>query len=335
MANEAKPDELCELQIVTVPRSANPYDWINEKRTFSGHTAISVVVDGKHVLTEGFTPKSDLDMVLPVASYWVEALLPAKVSDWLKGSKEAEWHDDSPMLSHPQVRKFGIEVPQELAVKFLDYFDRVKAASEVRYTLLPGRRSTASEMNEKNCVYSAVNVLVDFLYAHQSEFTEEQWNDIEPKLTSMIEDTARCQNTKQGNMNKNIGLWTEMKAPTITLVQSLIETLREAELLSNPDAPYIEWKEEAEKISQSLTECKFLEKNMLKPVEALFRKIANDTSYDMQAKVTQWEEMKHKFGVPVDLPTVDLRSRLVAEKNERLKLAEPGPSSDQEDRPEL
>ncbi|MBL7479171.1 hypothetical protein [Legionella bononiensis] len=209
MTDLAAASTLSAIQIITVPRSTNPIDWIKEKRTFSGHTAINVVNNGENIITEGFSPNNDLDMVLPVASYWLENILHHSIAQKLKGSKEASWQDDSPMLMHPKLDSLSFEMSSDMVHKFLNYFEEVKADSKKKYTLMPGLRDAANDLTEKNCVFSAINVLSDFLYDHQSEFSADEWGQIEPKLNALIEDTSKNLNTRQGHLNRNIAKWKE------------------------------------------------------------------------------------------------------------------------------
>ncbi|KTD47769.1 hypothetical protein [Legionella quateirensis] len=289
---------LSAIQIITVPRSTNPIDWIKEKRTFSGHTAINVVYNGENIITEGFSPNNDLDMVLPVASYWLENILHHSIAQKLKGSKEASWQDDSPMLMHPKLDSLSFEMSSDMVNKFLEYFKEVKIDSQKKYTLMPGLRETANDLTEKNCVFSAINVLSDFLYDHQSEFSADEWSQIEPKLNALIEDTSKNLNTRQGHLNRNIAKW---KEGTITIRKMLAKTeniiLENNLTIINPNQMKLNEKfiDFIRGMSVLFDEKKPVSGQAVDMTE-LFINILDDTE-ETKAIKKEWAEIKGKYGL--------------------------------------
>ena len=286
------------IQIITVPRSTNPLDWIREKRTFSGHTAINVVHNGENIVTEGFSPNNDLDMVLPVASYWLENILHHSIAQKLKGSKEASWQDDSPMLMHPKLDSLSFEMSSDMVNKFLGYFKEVKADSKKKYTLMPGLRDAANDVTEKNCVFSAINVLSDFLYDHQSEFSADEWSQIEPKLHALIEDTSNNLNTRQGHLNRNIAKWNEGNikiAKLLTKAENIL--LEHSSTLTNPvdlrsNEKFINF---IRGMSVLFDEQQPLSAQAIDMTE-LFINILDDTEETTAIK-KEWAEIKGKYGL--------------------------------------
>lgn len=63
-----------------------------------------------------------------------------------------------------------------------------------------------------NCVYSAINVVLDFFYTNQDKFPKEKWeNEIEPTLNMMIEATSNRPHCGQGSLMFNVAAWNQPK----------------------------------------------------------------------------------------------------------------------------
>lgn len=156
------------------------------KYQFTGHTAVFIKMGNEHKIVRGLVPGSIWDTIRGV----------------LFGSTvHGKWQNDENLFHDKTSRITEISIPQHVAEKFNDYFENVSKEKLTQYDLSP------ESGTQGNCVYSALTILIDFMYEHKHLFNAAQWESLESQLNTIISDTAARGHCMQGHLVSNIEKW--------------------------------------------------------------------------------------------------------------------------------
>lgn len=161
---------------------------------FTGHTAAYLKQGNEVKIAEGFVPHGITAVVKAV----VGGLIFKK-----SVSVSGHFQNDIALFSDPTCKNFEVQVPKAVADKFASYFAEAKNRVN-QYGFEPGK---GSPYTTKNCVYAAINIVIDFIYENQNMFTQEEWEKIEPKVQAILEDTSSRSYCLQGLLMANMDAW--------------------------------------------------------------------------------------------------------------------------------